>query len=87
LRADVAGECSGYSFGWSDGGTITMYEVGYHRGYSAASQATYLELLIYGPMAMSCDRGISVLDLGMFSDKPKRLRGATAEPVFHWVIP
>jgi len=86
LRADAAGECLGYAFGWCDSNATIVYEVGLQFDGSALSRAAYLELLIYGPLTASCDRGLRVLDLGMFANEPKRLRGASHEPACHWIL-
>ncbi|MDQ2813597.1 MAG: hypothetical protein M3Z75_17455 [Actinomycetota bacterium] len=87
LRAETAGTAAGYAFGWHDQNVTTMYEVGIAQDRSPLSQAAYLELLVYGPVAAACARGISALDLGMFAAEPKRLRGAIAQPIFHWTMP
>lgn len=84
LRARAVGKDSGYAFGWHEPGVVTMYEVGLALDSSPLSRAAYMELLIYGPIAMACARGTSTLDLGIFADEPKRLRGATVEQSFHW---
>jgi hypothetical protein len=87
LRAETADTAAGYAFGWHDQDVTMMYEVGFAQDRSPLSRAAYLELLVYGPVAAACARGISALDLGMFAAEPKRLRGAIAEPVFHWTMP
>lgn len=87
LRAGTASTAIGYAFGWHDQDVTTMYEVGFAQDRSPLSRAAYLELLVYGPVAAACAGGISALDLGMFAAEPKRLRGATAEPAFHWTMP
>jgi hypothetical protein len=85
LCAMAAGTCTGYAFCWRDGDRIIVHDVAFERGSSAIAHASYLDLLVYGPLAVCCDLGLSVLDLGIYSDAPKRLRGAAEEQVNQWV--
>jgi hypothetical protein len=88
LRGEAAGRCTGYGFGWRDEGRITVSELAFQPGSPAEiDHATYLNLMIYTPLAICCRHGITALDLGIYADKPKRLRGAAAEPSHHWVQP
>jgi hypothetical protein len=88
LRGWAAGKCTGYAFGWYDRDRITMYELAFSPGSSSeVDHATYLNLMIYTPLAMCCQRNISTLDLGIYADGPKRLRGAAGERSYHWVEP
>lgn len=88
LCGRAAGKCAGYAFGWYDRDRITMYELAFSPGSSSeVDHAAYLNLMIYIPLAMCCQRNISTLDLGIYADEPKRLRGAVGERAYHWVEP
>lgn len=84
LRTEVGGDGTGYVFGWHDQGATIVYELGFQRISKALDAVTYAELLVYGPLAVACDQGASMLDLGMYANEPKRLRGAVGHPVYHW---
>jgi hypothetical protein len=85
LCAMASGRCTGYAFCWQDGNRVTVQDVAFERGSAAVHRASYLELLIYGPLAVCCDVGANVLDLGIYASEPKRLRGAVEEPLHLWV--
>jgi hypothetical protein len=84
LKTQGPGGCTGYVFGWHDRGRTVVYELGFQRNSKALDAITYAELLVYGPLAAACGQGISVLELGLYANEPKRLRGAIGQPVYHW---
>jgi hypothetical protein len=85
LYATAAGTCTGYVFCWRDGDRVTVHDPAFKHGSAPVDRASYLQLLIHGPLAACCDLGLSVLDLGIYADEPKRRRGAAEERVDHWV--
>jgi hypothetical protein len=85
LCATAAGTCTGYAFCWSDCDRVAVHDVAFKHGSTAIDRASYLQLLIHGPLAACCDLGLSVLDLGIYVDELKRLRGAAEERIHHWV--
>jgi hypothetical protein len=86
LKTEDAGGSTGYVFGWHDRGCTIVYELGFQRISKALDPLTYLELLVYGPLAAACGQGASVLDLGLYANEPKRLRGAIGQSVYHWAL-
>jgi len=85
LCAIASGKCTGYAFCWHDGDRVIVADVAFAHGSAEVDRASYLELMIYGPLAACCDLGASVLDLGIYASEPKRLRGAAQEPQDQWV--
>jgi hypothetical protein len=85
MCTEAAGRILGYSFGWHDEHRTTVYEVGFDQDSTDLSHLSYLDLMVYGPIEVACNNGITALDLGFYATEPKRLRGAAGEPVNHWI--
>jgi predicted N-acyltransferase len=85
LYATAAGKCTGYAFCWRDGDRVNVHDTAFNHGSGPADRASYLQLLIHGPVTACCELGLSKLDLGIYADEPKRLRGAAEERIDHWV--
>jgi hypothetical protein len=85
LYTTAEGTPTGYAFCWRDGDRVTVHDVAFKHGSTPVDRASYLQLLIHGPLRSCCEMGLSVLDLGIYVDELKRLRGAAEERIDHWL--
>ena len=70
------------SLGWRWRAWLQLYEVGLVPEGAPGRHAAYVEALIYAPLRFAASSGCALLTLGLGSTEPKRLRGATLEPVY-----
>lgn len=70
------------SFGWRWRDWLQLYEIGLVDRGLPARHIAYVEAMVYAPLRFAAASGCETLTLGLGSTEPKRLRGATLEPVF-----
>lgn len=63
-----------------DGRVVEAYEIGLRADFEHRHLA-YVEAMVYGPLRWAIERGCDAVQIGIDSATPKRLRGATLEPV------